>query len=161
MTTLITPIKENTIITTGYIYKLFCDDIPDFYVGFTSRNLNIRLTEHKATIKCGKTKQIFKDLVDKLQIELLETFEYFDKKDILYRERYFFEKLRPSINKYYPIRNQKERVHTYYREHRQEILKKRSETCLCEICGKTYTKRHRSRHRRSKFCLSKKLNNNI
>lgn len=156
MTTLMTPIekKENNK-NIGYIYKLFCDDIRDFYIGFTSRNLSIRLTEHKTNIKAGKAKPIFKDLVNKLQIVLLEQFEYVNKQDILYRERYFFEKLRPTINKYFPIRSRKERQHTYYRANRQEILKQRGAVCICEICGKNYTRRHKTRHQRSKFCLSK------
>jgi hypothetical protein len=59
-----------------------------------------------------------------------------------------------------------ERVHNYAKTHKQEISERgklyrennkeeikarKSKPCVCEICGKSYTHNHKSRHLKSKF----------
>ena len=139
----------------GKIYKLYNENLPDLYIGSTSRKLKLRLNEHKSCIKTRNVKSCFLEDLENLKIELLEEINYTDLKDLLYRERYWFEKLRPNLNGCFPIRTKKEYRNTYYRMNRDKILAQRSEVKVCEICNRNYTQRHHARHKKSMFCVSK------
>ena len=82
----------------GYVYKLYCEELNDFYIGSTTRTLQLRLNEHKSNIRTKKNKLYFFDYVENLKIELIEIFEFETRKDLIYRERYHYEKLKPKIN---------------------------------------------------------------
>jgi len=158
---------ELTPIHLGKIYKLhnpYNPSITDCYVGSTKRKLNHRLNEHKSNIRTKNLKSCFLEDIDNLQIELLEEFEFINKKDLLYRERYWYEKLKPSLNKCFPIRNKKEYLNIYYQMNKHIISKKRSEVMKCVFCDRNYTKRHKARHQKSLYCLEKQKelkNNNV
>ena len=137
------------------VYKLYNPNLSDCYVGSTTRTLQKRLNEHKSCIKHKNQKPCFLEDMINSKIELFEEFEFTNKEDLLYRERYRFEKLRPSLNKCFPIRPKKEYIETYYKMNKQRILRERSEVFKCVFCGKNYTKRHKRRHQRSFYCLEK------
>jgi hypothetical protein len=77
---------------SGSVYKLIVSDF--FYYGSTTISLNKRLIHHKSysnnnTNKlCNKIKEIGSD---NITIELIETVNYNDRKDLLLRERYYIE----------------------------------------------------------------------
>tara|TARA_R110002074_G_scaffold362599_1_gene535710 strand:+ start:2334 stop:2816 length:483 start_codon:yes stop_codon:yes gene_type:complete len=146
---------EMTPLNLGRIYKLYNPNLTDCYVGSTRRMLNKRLNEHKSSIRTKNEKECFLEDIGNLKIELIEEFEFTNKEDLLYRERFWFEKMRPSLNKCFPIRNKKEYLETYYKMNKQRILRERSEVLKCVFCDKNYTKRHKRRHQRSNYCLSK------
>ena len=159
---------ELTPLTLGKIYKLhnpFDIKITDCYVGSTTRKLNHRLNEHKSCIRNKNQKSCFLEDIDNLKIELIEEFEFSNREDLLYRERYWYEKLRPSLNKCFPIRSRKEYIEIYYKMNKHIIAKKRSEIFKCVFCDRNYTKRHKARHQKSLYCLEKQKekqkNNNV
>ena len=153
MTNLTDPLK------IGYVYKLYCEELNDFYIGSTIRTLKLRLNEHKSNIRTKKSKLYFFDYVENLKMELIEIFEFENRKDLIYRERYYFEKLKPKINNCCPIRHKGEYDKLYYRQNRTKINNRRGQHYECEFCFKLYSLRHKARHRKSKYCISKQNNN--
>ena len=148
-------LKMTPLNSLARVYKLYNPNLSDCYVGSTTRPLNRRYNEHKSCIKNKNEKSCFLEDISNLKIELLEELEFTNKVDLLYRERYWFEKLRPSLNKCFPIRPKKEYIETYYKMNKQKILRERSEVLKCVFCGRNYTKRHKRRHQRSNYCLAK------
>lgn len=109
---------------TNKIYKMTCGDLP-CYIGSTSRGLNYRLFEHTYDIThgIGKNKQIYKDNIDDLKIELLE--DGIDINELKQKERYYIENIRPNINHNLPGRTKKEYDRLYYKLNRDVILEKK------------------------------------
>tara|TARA_R100000654_G_scaffold30071_1_gene54662 strand:- start:1764 stop:2246 length:483 start_codon:yes stop_codon:yes gene_type:complete len=140
-------------VTLAKVYKLYNPNLTEFYIGSTKRTLDRRLGEHKSCIRNKKQKPCFLEDIDNLKIELIEEFEFTTNEDLLYRERYWFEKLKPSLNNNYPIRCKKEYHENYYKMHKQQILREKGRVLECEFCGCDYTKRHKTRHQRSLYCL--------
>lgn len=109
---------------TNKIYKMTCGDLP-CYIGSTSRGLNYRLYEHIYDIKhnIGKNKQIYKDNLDDLKMEILE--DGVDINEIKQKERYYIENIRPNINHNLPSRTKKEYDKLYYQLNKDVILEKK------------------------------------
>ena len=143
----------------GYVYKLYCEELNDFYIGSTTRTLQLRLNEHKSNIRTKKNKLYFFDYLENLKIELIEIFEFQTRKDLFYRERKWYEKLKPKINNCCPIRYKGEYDKLYYRQNRTKINNRRKQHYECEFCFKLYSLRHKARHQKSKYCISKQNNN--
>jgi len=94
------------------IYKMVCDDIniKDIYVGHTT-SFTKRKAEHKAKYCQEKSKEYSKLLYqfmrehggwDKFTMVEIEKYPCTDGNEARARERYWFEILQPSLNRYRP-----------------------------------------------------------
>jgi len=88
----------------GKIYKIVCNITGEIYIGSTITTLNIRLAHHKCDV-C-KSKQILER--GDYKILLIENYPCKTKQDLLWRERYYIEKL-DCINEKRPIITSDER----------------------------------------------------
>ena len=111
-----------TNYSNGVIYKLCCNDatITDIYIGSTT-SFRARKFGHK----CCCTKPTNKEYTD-LRYQTIranggwynwsmieiEKYTATDKHDLLKRERYWIETLKPSLNRYIPTRTQLEWAQT-------------------------------------------------
>ena len=115
------------------IYKIVCKDkdITDCYVG-SSCSPTSRKSAHKSNCNNEKGKDynipVYRFIRDKggwnnWDFVIIEKYPCEDKTELRIRERYWFEKLNPSLNDRYPQRAQKE----YYEENKEEIAQQRKE----------------------------------
>jgi len=91
----------------GKIYIITSSDNEKVYLGSTTRPLKKRLGEHTRSQKYSS-----RDLKSKeRKITLLETYPSNNKTELLWRERYWYDELKPIlINKYRPIHTRIERA---------------------------------------------------
>ena len=138
----------------GIIYKLFCKDFDEFYIGSTT-NFHKRKIHHKTSCNNEKDKEYNAKKYqyirnnggyDNWNYEILELGEYQDKNCMKNRERYFIETLKPSLNSDIPNRSRKEwcideyeKIQAinkkHYETYREKINEKRREKITCEICN--------------------------
>ena len=126
----------------GIIYKLFCKDADEFYIGSTT-NFHQRKWQHKSSCNNVNTKDynypVYKYIrnnngFNEWEFEILELGEYQDKNCMKNRERYFIETLKPSLNSNIPNRSLEEYLieeyetlqanrKEYHETHKEEIKK--------------------------------------
>jgi hypothetical protein len=93
---------------TGYIYKLYCDGVGEFYIG-SSFDMKTRKVTHKT--KCYNTKySTYNSKVyvyirenqgfDNWKFEILETNEFENEHALKTREQHYKNLLNPSLNTY-------------------------------------------------------------
>lgn len=70
----------------GYIYKLHCPETNLIYIGSTAMPLHKRLCLHKTKKDNTTTSRTLFEQSDNVQIELIEEFEFDDKKELERRE---------------------------------------------------------------------------
>lgn len=144
----------------GCIYKITCKnpEITDCYVGST-RNLKQRSALHKYQCESQKQRKIY-DFIHKnggwdnwtiSQIDLIDG----DKATLLRAERYWYDKLKPSLNKNGICLTEKEREHNlkkasyeYYSRNREASIKRTLELRQNNMPHyKEYQKEYREKHR--------------
>ena len=121
------------------IYKMVCDDIniKDIYVGHTT-SFTKRKAEHKAKYCQEKSKEYSKLLYqfmrqhggwDKFTMVEIEKYPCTDGNEARARERYWFEILQPSLNRYRPSITKEEKKErnartnkAYYERNKERIL---------------------------------------
>ena len=149
----------------GIIYKLFCKDADEFYVG-SSTEFHQRKIKHKSCCNNVNRKNynypVYKYIrnnggYDKFDYEILELGEYEDKNCMKNRERYFIETLKPSLNSYIPNRTKKEYcddnkdiIKQYYQNNIEEINERRKEKITCEICNCKIARNGLGKHKKTK-----------
>ena len=158
------PEKQNRF-SNSKVYKIECNVTGIIYVGSTTKELNVRLNQHKACYKAylaGKFNYLtsFKVLENNdYDIHLLRAYDLKDNIDLIAREGYYIKKLN-CVNKNIPGRTDAEyyldnkielniKHNLYYNQNRIKIAAQNKTVCVC-VCGKTYTHNHKSRHLESK-----------
>ena len=81
---------------TGKIYKIYNNENNKFYTGSTIKTLNIRLSTHKSDLKC-MCRNLGVPIKDCI-IELIENYPCNTKKELLWRERFYFDKYKLEDN---------------------------------------------------------------
>lgn len=106
----------------GKIYKLVSNVDNEFYVGSTVQPLAKRKGSH---VKDGKRRsdtlvyQHFNNIGwDNVVIVLIENYPCNSKEELFSRERFYIEKLQPTLNRLIPIRTVEEK-RTYQKEYHQ------------------------------------------
>ena len=113
---------------TSVIYKIFCKDesITECYVGSTT-DLNRRKSQHKSSCtnknSIDYNRPVYRYIrdnggFDNWIFEVLENYPCRNKEQLVFRERYWFEKLSATLNSCYPQRNREE-----WEEQNKEHLK--------------------------------------
>ena len=144
--------------SNSFVYKLCCNDtdITEIYIGSTT-NMRQRKAVHKVACNVPTNKeynkykyQFIRDNggFENWSMIMIEHVECDTKQELLARERYYIDQLKPCLNKQLPLRSQKE----YYTDNKQQCLQyskqHQSEIKICD-CGLYYTHGKRARHVRS------------
>jgi hypothetical protein len=82
------------------IYKMYKPGHEEFYIGSTTMTLDVRLHNHKQASILHPERLVYKTFGDMkgVTIELIESMTYRCKEEILWRERYWYDKLKPTLN---------------------------------------------------------------
>jgi len=159
-------------------YRIVSTEGPEEYIGSTTQTLSERLYGHKADYnRSRKTSSCIlfaKYGVESCSITLISEQEM-EKVDAMREERKLIEECSLAINQVKPIRKKDdeknwsrkyrekhheeiiERVRKYREEHRESIKAKQTEKIPCDVCGKLSARGGMARHKKSKSCLSKKI----
>ena len=83
----------------GKIYQLVFGDRPERYVGSTTQELHQRLSGHRSTNASSKVKKLV-DAVGRMNVRiiLIEDYPCSNKNELLSREQYWIDKLKPDVN---------------------------------------------------------------
>tara|TARA_R110002020_G_scaffold165110_3_gene352417 strand:- start:205 stop:687 length:483 start_codon:yes stop_codon:yes gene_type:complete len=154
-----------TSINQGVVYKLYIkNEVNDIYVGSTFRPLNKRLSEHKYDIKTqrwGKKKvEHFKDRTQEVKLSIIENCGNVSKNELLEKEKYYIDNLKPTLNKFCPIRQKGESNKIYYIKNKEIIQSKRKEIIKCPYCNIDIRRGNLNRHSKTKKCINYRENIN-
>ena len=146
------------MLKKGKIYKLYLDG-NNCYIGSTVRDIRKRIAEHKYDIKNGRVAKIrcdfFKDNLNEMKYSILEELETDNHKEVLNRERYWIENLKPNINNNIPIREKGEYFKLWYAKNQDKVKVQRREKITCEKCGIQVCRSNIARHQKSARCKNK------
>jgi hypothetical protein len=109
------------VYKTGNIYKITSPTIPGIYIGSTSQELKKRMCVHKAPSNGTSSKPLFAN--SDAVIELIESFEYRSKKDLLRREGWHIVTTPTCVNRSIAGRTREE----YCTDNREYILQRHRE----------------------------------
>lgn len=109
----------------GQIYKLVNDVDDEIYVGSTCNKLWSRISSHKTAAKTKVNQPVYKHLNSigwaSVKIILVESYACGSKIELLQRERYWIELLKPQLNKVLPISTRQEQSQKYYCNNKEKI----------------------------------------
>ena len=147
----------NSIYKTGKVYLIYNDMVPETYVGSTTQILKRRLQKHKNASSTFGDRKIYtsfnKSNWKNCHIVLLEEVKFYDRKELIKRERYFIDLLKPTLNCIKPLRTRAE-----YRVDNKESIRKRKKEYYnnvssikyeCE-CGKMIQTGKKNTHEKTK-----------
>ncbi len=143
------------------IYKICCDDLPEFiYIGSTKSFRN-RKSRHKKNCDTDDTK-LYNTIRDNggwdnWRMVILEDIGEVSLTQARIKEEEHRVKLNANLNTFRCYiteeqrkEKQKENKKEYYKQNKQEILKYQKEKITCE-CGKKFSINHKSRHLNTLF----------
>ena len=155
--------------SNSFVYKLCCNDtdITEIYIGSTT-NMRQRKAVHKVACNVPTNKeynkykyQFIRDNggFENWSMIMIEHVECDTKQELLARERYYIDQLKPCLNKQLPLRSQKEyytdnkqqylqQAKNYYINNKQQYQRNKSEIKICD-CGIYYTHGSRAQHIKS------------
>jgi len=117
----------------GKIYQLYVPNSDDCYVGSTCQLANKRLDEHIMMAQKSSNQKSMWIKNNSINICVLQVVEFKTKQELLERERYWIEKLKPNMN-------------TIQRPTRTSEEKRGKEKVECSICHTLMNKSSLSRH---------------
>ena len=111
----------------GKIYKMVNNVDDEIYVGSTCNPLHKRKNGHKGQLTRHphllKSQHFRRIGWENVKIILIENYPCESKQDLLKRERYWIDELKPSLNKALPYVSEEERVR-HKKEYRLEYIKR-------------------------------------
>ena len=116
---------------TGYIYKLCCDGIDDFYIG-SSWDMYNRKSKHNGNCNNQENPsyhlKVYKYIrenkgIDNWKFEILETSVFQGKLNMVIREQYYIDLLKPSLNMYSAYRTREDYI-KYHKEYSRKYRNK-------------------------------------
>lgn len=111
----------------GKVYKLVNNKSKEIYVGSTTVGLVNRKANHTTAMKCQNypVYQHFKSFGEgfEFKIELLEDCPCDNKEQLKAKERYWIDKLKPSLNKQLPLRTKQEHLNDNIEHHKSMCQK--------------------------------------
>lgn len=151
--------------SNGKIYKLVNNVNNLIYIGSTINKLRVRFAGHKVPSKINNRKSKLYELMREIgkynfKIILIENFSCNSKEELNSREQYWIDKLNPELNMLGAIFNEENRKtktkirnERYYKENKEETLKKQGKKYQCN-CGKILTIGKKARHNKTKVCIA-------
>ena len=167
------------------VYAIVCKNkkVKDCYVGSTT-NYEIRKANHRSDCDNANATnypyKVYKFIrsnggMENFRFKVLEQPDVITNRQLHDRERYYVDKLKPTLNKQVPNRTDKqyyidnkkvykqryinnkkaynERTKQYYINNRDRILEQRKQRVMC-CCGRSYTKINKSHHSKTKYHIS-------
>jgi len=151
---------------TGFIYKLYCDGVGEFYIG-SSFDMKERKYKHKSNCKNPNSKKfnskVYKYIrenqgFDNWKFEILETNEFESKKELQIREQHYKNLLNPSLNTY-NAHTTKEQRKAYIKNY-DEIRGIKNILCGCgSLLSKTTISRHKGSDKHQKYLQNITIHN--
>lgn len=160
----------------GIIYMIDSYDttINGYYVGSTLQGFEQRRMEHKSNCHNEDSKEYthFKYVYirsnggwNNFKMTIIERVLVEDKSELLMIEQEWHETLQPNLNTQRAYRTleekkrQKDKADEVYRlKNKSKINEKAGEVINCDHCDKTYTKRNKTTHQKTKYCINYKSN---
>ena len=153
----------------GKIYKLINTENDKIYIGSSNNqylsqrmNLHNQICKDTSGRRNSKLYIFMREIgIEKFKIELIEKYICETKQQLIEREQYWIELLKPQLNMFRAIANPNyekdcrdkkercERSKKFYEEHKEECLKKMKIKFTCE-CGTICNKGDKARHNKSK-----------
>ncbi len=107
-----------------YVYKIICKDenIKNIYIGLT-KNFEMRKKGHMTYYKNFKKGKLY-DFIranggwDNWEMVIVEKFSCTNRKEASLKEKYWYEKFNPDLNKNYPSRD----GYTWYQDNKERLL---------------------------------------
>ena len=142
----------------GKVYMIYNDTMPETYIGSTTVPLKRRFQKHKNASSTFCDRKIYKKFNssnwNECHIVLLENVKFYDKNELIKRERYFIDLLKPTLNMVKPLRTRKE-----YRTDNQESIKIKKKEYYDKVssilfdcdCGKKIQTGKKLRHVKTKY----------
>ena len=158
----------------GKIYKVVNNVDDEIYVGSTVLKLSKRLDAHRQASKVPLRQNVplYKKMVEigpkNFSIYLLVDCQCDNKEQLLRKEREYVEKLKPSLNKASPWRDDGEQLEVmklyyqtnreeikrnnaeYHKKNREHILTRNNQKIQC-TCGHTYSHGNKSTHLKTAY----------
>jgi hypothetical protein len=137
----------------GYVYKLYCDGIDEFYIG-SSFDMKERKRQHKHNCNNPNSKKYNYKLYQYIRangefanwkFEILVEKEFENKTALRIKEKECIKLLNPSLNSRSAYRTEEERK-TYDKAIKAKIVAKKIDCA----CGSTTNKSDKSQHEKSK-----------
>ena len=113
-------------------------DGTDIYIGSTSKTLMGRLKEHQRHSKICDSKfytRMQEVGIYNWKITLLETIPLCDKREIFILEKKYIEKLKPDLNKNFPVKENNEKDRERAKKHYLKSLEEKR--YYCNTCEKS------------------------
>lgn len=117
----------------GKIYKVINTVNEDIYIGSTTQNLIIRLTSHFSASNVGTSRRnsllnnCIKDIgKDNFSIELIEKVECNTKEELLIREQYYIDLLKPKLNQFNAIKQSED----FYKNNKKKVYQENKDFFL-------------------------------
>ncbi len=138
----------------GYVYKLCCDDVNEFYIG-SSFDMRDRKYKHKSNCNNSNSKKynykVYKYIRDNggyenWKYEILEEGEFKNKKELQIKEQECIKLLKPSLNSYNAYQTEEE-----LNIQQKAVDDKRLATKINCACGGKTDKLHKSGHEKRKI----------
>jgi len=151
----------------GYIYKLYCDGIDEFYIG-SSFDMRDRKYDHKHNCKNPKRKEynykVYQYIrenkgFDNWKFEILVEKEFENKTALRIKEKECINLLKPTLNSQSAFQTEEERLIQKKEHNKKDSVKNRAIKINC-VCGGKTDKQNKSRHEKSKN-HQKYITNNI
>ena len=136
----------------GYVYKLCCDGVEDFYIG-SSFDMKWRKYDHKSNCNNSKSKaynlKVYQYIranggYENWKFEILVEKEFENKRDLEIKEQECIKLLKPLLNSKSAYQTEEE-----YKLQRKKDKAKRLATKIICACGKETSKTHKNRHEKS------------
>ena len=116
----------------GKIYKIVNDNTDDIYVGSTTIQLSHRFQAHKNKAEKVPTRKLYKfindnDGFDNFRIILIENFACNNREELLQREQYYKDLLKPSLNTYNCYGTDEDKRAEYIKQHNKDYYEKNND----------------------------------
>lgn len=156
--------QNEVVLLEGIIYMIdsYDPEIKGYYVGSTLQTFSKRNSEHKSSCNNNKFKDYnqykyvyirsnggwlnFKmTIIDRVMVE--------SKEELRMIEQDWIDTIKPNLNKNKSYRTVEEsKQYDYNRYRTDEYKSDRKQVIQCGHCDKTYTKRAKSTHQKTKYC---------
>jgi hypothetical protein len=157
---------------------IYCEDegVDEFYIG-SSVDLKSRIRTHRFACNNITSKDYNMKVYNYIRnnfgfenftVKTIQRFPCENEKELHQREQEWIDELKPTLNNQRAIRT-KEYTRLYqnskhreqYIKHKEKINEKASEVIQCDNCDKTYTKRNKATHQKSKYCINYNSNKSV
>ena len=166
------PPNADTVFKEGHVYKLYCNQNENYYLGSTGGAVRQRKAQHIEASKRPKNAHLpvlawISDIGhENVRIQIVDTHQNISRRDLLKKEDNFIKEalndpnclnckrsLRPRAEYYQENKDYiKEKSRKWKADHQEQRREQLTLTVECPLCHNVRNKQHIRRHQRSKEC---------